>query len=97
MQVSYPSTGEILIVVWFALSVFVEVISGIVFWFWIRRQGVKLSNLMVKMPGNMERAYLAWCRSHGQSPNMRIIRFRAISTINVLVAGIIFVLILSTR
>jgi hypothetical protein len=95
MQVNYPSTGEILIFVWFGVSVFVEVVGSFVFWFWLRRRGVKLTyELLAGIPGCMEYAYLEWCRSQGHS-GTRVLTLRAISIINVIVAGIVFIRLLT--
>ena len=97
MQVNYPGSGQIAIMIWFALSVLVEIVSGIMLWFWLRRQGVKLSYLMVKMPGNMEAAYVKWCRSQGRAPNKKVLVFRAVSLINAIIAGILFIVLVATR
>jgi hypothetical protein len=94
MQVNYPSTGEILIFVWFGVSVFVAVGGNFVFLFWLRRRGVKLVYSLVGIPGYMDYAYLQWCRSHGRS-GKRVLILRAISIINAIVAGIVFILLLT--
>lgn len=97
MQVNYPSMSEILIFIWFALSVFIAVTGTVVLWFWLRRRGVKLVYGLTGVPGYMERAYVAWCRNNGQQPNKTMIVLRAISIINLIVAAAVAIPILASR
>jgi hypothetical protein len=94
MQVNYPSTGETIILIWFAVSVFIEIVSSIVLWFWLRRRGVKLVYGLAGIPGYMERAYLEWCRSQGRASRALLV-WRVILHINVVVAAIFFIPIVS--
>ena len=94
MQVNYPSTGEILIFLWFAGSVFVAIAGTFVLWFWLRRHGVRLVYGLAGIPGYMEYAYFQWCRSQGRS-SRRMLVLRAISIINVIVAAVFFITIVS--
>jgi type IV secretory pathway TraG/TraD family ATPase VirD4 len=92
MQMNYLGTGEIFVMVWFSVAVIIEIISSIVLWFWLRRHGVKFVFGLAGIPGYMERAYLAWCRSQGH-PCTRVLVLRAVSIINVIVAAIFFIAI----
>ncbi len=91
MQMNYPSTGEVLIIIWFAVSVLIAVIGTFVFWIWLVRRGVKLVFMWTGTPGYLEYAYLKWCRSQGVRPSRRIIFFRIVSIINVVVAAAFFI------
>jgi drug/metabolite transporter superfamily protein YnfA len=97
MQMNYPSTGQILIMLWFSVSAVIAIVGNFVLWFWLRRQSVKLLFMMVGAPGYLDYAYIKWCRSKGQQPNAGLLVFRGISLINVIVAGIFFVLLAATR
>jgi hypothetical protein len=96
MQMNYPDTVEILIMIWFAVSALVAVIGTVVFWLWLLRRGVKLSFTWSGTPGYLEYAYIKWCRSQGRRPNRGIIAFRAISIVNAIIAAA-FVIAISKR
>ncbi len=89
MQVNYPSTGEIFVMIWFSVSVIIEIISSVLLWLWLRRRGVRLVFSLTGIPGYIERAYLVWCRSQGR-PCRRVLVLRAVSIINVIIAAVFF-------
>jgi len=92
-----PSIGQVLIVVWFALAIIVEIIGSTILWVWLRRRGAKLIFGLTGIPGYLELAYIVWSRSQGRHPNMTLIVFRALSLVNAVVAGIWFILFVATR
>ncbi len=92
-----PSMGEVLIMAWFALSTIVEIIGTTIFWVWLRRRGAKLIFGLAGTPGYLELAYVRWCRNQGRHPNIRLFVFRALSLINVVTSGILFILFVATR
>jgi hypothetical protein len=83
---------EIFIIIWFVVSVLLEIITSIIFYFWLRRHGVKLVFGLTGVPGYMERAYREWCHSQGRS-SKGIIISRSIILLNCIMAGILFILI----
>lgn len=97
MQVTNPSIGEIVVFVWFGVSVIVAVAGTVALWFWLRRLGVRLVYGLAGVPGYMEHAYTAWCRSQGLKPNRTVILLRVISLINVAVAAAVAIPLLSSR
>lgn len=97
MPLNYPSTGAVFIIVWFAVSILIEVIGTFVFWIWLRKRGLKLVFGLTGTPGYMEYTYLKWCRSQLRRPNTGMLVFRAVSLINVIIAGIFFILLVTTR
>ncbi len=88
---SYSGTGEILIIIWFAVSVLIAVVGTFVFWLWLVRRGVKLTFMWTGTPGYLEYAYVKWCRSEGRPLNRGVIVFRAVSIINVVIAAAFFI------
>ena len=92
-----PSMGEILIAVWFAVSIIVEIIGSTIFWVWLRRRGAKLIFGLAGTPGYLELAYVRWCRNQRRHPNIRLFVFRALSLINVVIAGVWFIFFVATR
>ena len=95
MQMTSPTSVEIMIMLWFAVSVFVTIISTFVFWIWLIRHGVKLTYMWVGTPGYLEFAYLKWCRSQGRLPSKIVVSFRTISIINVIVAAVFLIAVAS--
>ena len=94
---NYPSTAEFLIFLWFAVSVFIAVVGTFVFWFGLRRRGVRLVFGLTGIPGYMEIAYIEWCRTRGRRPNISMLVFRGASIINVIVAAIFAIPLLSAK
>ena len=91
MPMNSLSTGEILIIIWFAVSVLIAVVGTFVFWLWLVRRGVKLTFMWTGTPGYLEYTYLKWCRGEGRTLNRGIIVFRAVSIINVVIAAAFFI------
>ena len=89
------SSANIIILVWFAFSVLVVIVGTIAFWIWLRRLGVKLIFGLINTPGYLEYAYIKWCRNHQQIPSKKIILLRIISIVNVIIAGIFFILMIT--
>jgi len=98
MQVNYlgMTMFRVFVNVWFAASVVIQVASSIVFWFWLRRRGVRLVYGLAGIPGYLERAYLGWCRSQGRS-GTTVIVLRAMSVINVIVAAVVAAMLLGEK
>jgi len=96
MQVNDPSTSEILILAWFALSVFVAVVGTVVLSVWLRRRGVRLVSGFVGIPGYLEYAYFKYCQSHERA-STSVLVLRAISIINAVVAAIVTIPILAGK
>ncbi len=95
MQVTEPSTGQLVVFVWFAVSVIVAVVGTVALWIWLRRQGVQLVYGLAGIPGYMEHAYIAWCRSQRVKPNKTVILLRAISIVNVVLAAVVAIPLLA--
>jgi hypothetical protein len=72
------STG--LIFAWFYASIIIEFGSSLSLDFWLRKRSVKVGFLAV-IPGNLEYAYLNWCRSQGRSARSILI-LRGLSLVN---------------
>ena len=83
---------ETLMIIWFGVSVLVEIITTIYFYYWLRRQGVKLIFSLSGAPGYMERVYREWCHSQGRS-SIGIIIMRSILLLNCIMAGIVFIML----
>lgn len=88
---NYPSTIDVVILIWFGLSVIIAVLGTFIFWIWLRRHGTKLVFGLIGTPGYLEYAYLKWCRGQQISLNKGILFVRVLSIINVIVAGICFI------
>jgi hypothetical protein len=88
------NSTETLIVIWFGVSVLVEIITTITFYYWLRRQGIKLVFSLSGVPGYMEREYREWCQSQGRSSGGRII-IRSILLLNCIIAGTVFIMLLN--
>ena len=91
MPFNYPVTGEILIFIWFVVSILMAVVGTFVFWLWLVRRGVKLSLMWTGTPGCLEYAYLKWCRSQGRRPSRGLLVFRTVLIINVITAAAFFI------
>jgi len=96
MQVNYFNLGEIFIIIWFSISVIIEIASSIVLWFWLRRHGISLVFGLTGIPGYLEGAYLKWCRKQGISGRTVLI-LRAFSIINVIFAAVFFIMLVSSK
>ena len=88
------STGALLILIWFGLTIFTEVFSSILLVWWLRRRGVKLMFYRIGVPGYLENSYLNWCRSQGRSGKV-VVRLRALLLINAIAAAVCAIPILS--
>ncbi len=97
MQTTYPSIGQIVIMVWFSISVIIAIVGTFVLWFWLRRRGIKLIFMLTATPGYLEYSYVKWCRSQGQHPKPIVLIFRTHSLMNAIVAGILFILFVATK
>jgi hypothetical protein len=89
-----PSIVEIFIMIWFSVSVIIEIVGNIVLRNWLRHRGVKLIFVLTGTPGYLEGVYLKFCRSQGQSAT-RVLTLRVISMINIIIVGIIFILMVA--
>jgi hypothetical protein len=93
---NYFNILEIIIIIWFSMSVFIEIASSLVFWFWLRRHGVNLVFSLIGIPGYMESAYRKWCRKNGVSGKTVLI-LRISSIINVIIASVFFIMLVSSK
>lgn len=91
-MMEYPNPVDIVVIIWFALSVIIAVFGTFVFWIWLRRSGIKLFFGLIGTPGYLEYAYLKWCRAQHISPKRGILFVRVLSIINVIIAGISFIM-----
>lgn len=87
---------ELVIVVWFAVSVVTHVLSGVVLAFWLSRHGVKMGSFVSGMPGYIEKRYRDWAVKEGRSPNL-IVNLKIVSTLNAIVASIFFAVMLTLQ
>jgi len=93
---SNTSLYEIIIFIWFASSVLIAVVGNFAFWIWLRRRGIKLIFGLVGTPGYLDYVYLKWCREQGRS-GKAIIILRVLSVSNVIAAGIVFILYVTSK
>jgi hypothetical protein len=82
------------VIVWFIVSVLLEVVGTAVFRFWLRRKGVQISSLVGGVPGVLEYAYMQWCRSQSRSA-VPVLVFRGISLLNAIAASGFFIYVLT--
>jgi hypothetical protein len=91
MQINDTVIGSVLIPLWFSASAVIEIVGGIILWCWLHRRGIELIFMLTGTPGYLELVYLRYCRNQGRS-SKRVLIFRLISLINVVIAGIYFIL-----
>ncbi len=85
---------EDVILVWFALSIFTEVVSAAILRIWLSRRGVRVRFYLYGVPGYLERVYRNWRRSQGR-PSNTVFILRIISLVNVIVAAIVAIPIIA--
>jgi hypothetical protein len=89
-----PTTWEVVVMIWFIVSLITHLLSGVVLALWLSRRGIKMSSAFSGMPGYVERRYRDWAEKSGHSPKL-IVNLRIISTINVVIAAGIAILTIS--
>jgi hypothetical protein len=90
------NTSETAIIIWFVVAGLIEISSSISLLFWLRRHGVKLIFGLRGTPGYLEYAYIKWCRSQGCSWTTVVV-LRIISIINLIAAGVVFIVLVVGR
>jgi hypothetical protein len=83
---------KVFIGVWFAASVFVEVVSNFVFYWWLKQRGVPVRFIWAGTPGYLDAHYSEWCRQNGASPR-RIVVLRWIGLANMILTTIVFMVL----
>ena len=81
------------ILIWFVVSTFIHVTGTIVLWVWLRRRGIDAISIIIGVPGYLEWLFVGWCSSNDRSWT-RVLVFRIISTVNVIVAALSAALLL---
>lgn len=81
------SKMDVLILVWFASAIVIEVASSFMLFIWLRYHGVRLVFGLTGVPGYMERKYDEFCRDNGR-PKKLVLYLRALSIVNVVLAAI---------
>ncbi len=76
---------ELLIPGWFVVSAMIQLVTTLVFRWWLRQRGVKLISAFVGIPGYLEYVYFEWCRKRGYSIT-RVLAFRIVFLVNLLIA-----------
>ena len=77
---------RIILLVWFATSVLVEVLSQLVLVMWLRASGVKVSIFLSGVPGYVDGLYADWCETNGRNGRPLLV-FRRIWLINCLIVA----------
>lgn len=90
------NTRDAIVLVWFALSILMEIISTLVLMTWLRRRKVPIVFGLTGIPGYLEHAYADWCRSHGED-SKRLLVIRGLLLLNVVLAAVITIPILVAR
>jgi hypothetical protein len=75
---------------WFASAIFIALIQNLVFFFWLKKLGVRLIFGLGGTPGYLDYVYFNWCKSQGRSPK-RILLLRALCFANVILAAIVVI------
>jgi hypothetical protein len=88
MPVSRLSTWEEVVVLWFSVSVAIQILSGVALWLWLVIHEVKVTFVFVGFPGYVERCYMQWRRSQGRSYRL-VISLRIASAANTIAAALI--------
>jgi hypothetical protein len=82
--------------IWFACSVAVPVFANAILYFWLRQKGVSIIFAFSGTPGYLDVLYARWCRERQRSP-ARILWFRAIALLNVVIAAWAFYIYVAHR
>jgi hypothetical protein len=73
--------GDTVVVIWFAVSAAVEIVSRWALLLVLRRRGVRIRSFASGLPGYPEWVYAEWCNQQGVSPS-RVLWLRRLSMIN---------------
>lgn len=91
MQVNFSEVFKIFIMIWFCGSLFAAIIGNLLFWLWLRRR-VNFGYFLISVPGYLDKVYIEWCRSKGLKPNRKLLLFRVVSFVSVIISSIVAVL-----
>jgi hypothetical protein len=81
---------KVFIGVWFSASVFVEVASNVVFYWWLKRKGLPVRFIWAGTPGYLDAHYAKWCQQNGASPR-KLLVLRWTGLANMILAAIVFI------
>jgi hypothetical protein len=87
-------TVQLVVVIWFGVSVVVSVVENTVFYYWLRARGVRVRFIWAGWPPHLDGQYAEWCRARGRSPR-RVLVLRKLSIVNMLLAAFFAIPLLS--
>jgi hypothetical protein len=91
-----PTTVQLVVAIWFGLSVIAATFGRLIFALWIWRQGARFRFFWMGTPGYLEVVYASWCRGRGRSSRAGMLMLVG-SVINVTLASVAFIQLVAQK
>ena len=90
------NTAQIVIVLWFVLSVAVVVLMNFVFYIWLLRKGAPVKFFFAGTPFYLDAVYVKWCRERGEKYT-KLLWVRGVSLASAIASAVAFVTVVARR
>ena len=93
MLTVYASPAQLILCLWFGLSIFSHFIGRQLLKRWLRQRGKNLNLFLIDIPGHLEITYINWCRDQKIPIRKDWLAFQCVSFLSSVISSIVFVLV----